>query len=140
MPSTEKSRTQISQVLSRLGRVTGKGKRWTRQAVKDARNKAGIAGGNHPKADPDLLSMNAAARHVGVSDTTIRRLVGAGLLANQQRIPWAPWEVRRQDLESEPVATIVMHLRATGRLVLGPLRSEKSAMQMELIRGGSNDG
>lgn len=71
---------QISQVLSRLGRVTGKGKRWTRQAVKDARNKAGIAGGNHPKVDPDLLSMNAAARHVGVSDTTIRRLTEAGPL------------------------------------------------------------
>lgn len=37
--------------------------------------------------------------------------------------PWhvgqAPWEIRRQDLESEPVRSIIEQLRRTGKLVLG---------------------
>ena len=113
---------QIGRVLSRLGHHTGKGMRWTRQAVKAARNKAAIPGGDHPRADPDVLSLNAAARHLGVSDTTIRRLVETGKLINRQTVPWAPWEVRRQDLEADPVRGIVEHLRRTGRLVLEPVR------------------
>lgn len=131
---------QIGRVLSRMGRVTGKNNAWTRQAVKSARQRAGIGGSDHPKVDPDLLSMAGAARHAGVSDTTIRRLVEAGLLVNQQQIPWAPWEVRRQDLDAEPVATIVTRLRATGRLVLAPVRLENQREQLPLFQGGSNDG
>ncbi len=131
---------QIGRVLGRMGRLTGKGKSWTRQAVKTARNKAGIAGGDHPKVDPEILSMNAAARHAGVSDGTIRRLVEAALVGNSQRIPWAPWEVRRQDLDAEPVAGILAHLRQTGRLVLGPIRAENGPGQLPLFQGGSKDG
>ncbi|MFZ4580653.1 MAG: recombinase family protein [Myxococcota bacterium] len=131
---------QIGRVLSRMGRLTGKGKGWTREAVKSARNKAGIPGGDHPKVDPDLLSLGAAARHAAVSDTTLRKLVGAGLLTNQQTIPWAPWELRRQDLDGEPVAGILEHLRKTGRLALNPVRSEIPAEQLTLFQAGSNDG
>ena len=131
---------QIGRVLARMGRVTGKGHAWKRQAVKAARNKAGIAGGDHPKVDPDVLSASEAARQAGVSDTTIRRLVATGLLTNHQRIPWAPWEVCRQDLDAEPVAGILAHLRKTGRLVLRPVRLENQPEQIALFQGGSNDG
>jgi len=62
--------------------------------------------------------MQEAARHSGVSDTTIRRLVDAGVLPKQQVVPWARWEIRRSDLESEPVQSIVAHLLETGKLVL----------------------
>lgn len=36
----------------------------------------------------------------------------------QQLAPYAPWEIRRQDLEAEPVRTAIEHLRRTGKLVL----------------------
>ncbi len=130
---------QIANVLSKMGRLTGKGKVWRRQAVKHARNKAGIAGGDCPKIDPDLLNMSAARRLTGVSDTTLRKLVQAGLLVNHQKIPWAPWELRRQDLESDPVARILDRLRWDGRLVLGP-RLVSGVEQLALFQGGSNDG
>jgi hypothetical protein len=53
-----------------------------------------------------------------VSDTTIKRLVAAGLLTVEQLAPWAPWEIRRADLQAEPVGSILEHLRRTGQLVL----------------------
>ncbi|GMV43825.1 MAG: hypothetical protein AMXMBFR64_55410 [Myxococcales bacterium] len=129
----------IAHVLTRLGRKTGKGLRWTRERVKSARSRAGIAGRTKTLEDPDLLNMNAAARYCGVSDTTIRRLVEARLVANHQTVPWAPWEVPRADLDAEPVQRIVRHLRSTGRLVLD---LGCSTSQMELLvefQGGSND-
>jgi hypothetical protein len=35
-----------------------------------------------------------------------------------QVVPWAPWEIKRADLDGEPVRGIVEHLRQTGKLVL----------------------
>lgn len=36
----------------------------------------------------------------------------------QQVAPYAPLEIKRMDLDSEPVASIIKHLKRTGRLVL----------------------
>jgi len=114
----------ITRVLTRLGRQTGKGKGWTSERVKSARVRAGIPGRKHTLADPDVLAMTQAARVCGVSDTTIRRLVEAGLLINHQTIPWAPWEIHRADLDAEPVCGAIAHLKATGKLVLDPVRPD----------------
>ena len=110
---------QIASVLNRLGRRTGKGNRWNEQRVASARKSHGIAGQPRTKLDPEVLSSSAAAEHAGVSDTTIRRLVEAGLLRCEQVAPYAPWEIRREDLEADPVRGIIERLRRTGRLDLG---------------------
>lgn len=112
----------IANVLNRLGRRTGVGKRWNENRVATARRNHGIAGQATTVSDPGTLSMTESARHCGVSDTTIRRLVEAGVLAKQQVVPWAPWEIRRADLESERVRSILDHLRDTGKLVLEGVR------------------
>ena len=41
-----------------------------------------------------------------------------GLLPVQQIAPYAPLEIKRADLDAEPVAGIIKHLKSTGRLVL----------------------
>jgi DNA invertase Pin-like site-specific DNA recombinase len=110
---------EIANVLNRLGRHTGKGKRWNQERVSSARQKNSIHGQSCTLIDPAVLNMNESARHCGVSDTTIRRLVEAGVLPMKQVAPWAPWEILRSDLESEPVRKTLDHLRATGKLVLG---------------------
>ena len=68
--------------------------------------------------DPDILNLAQAQKHTGVSDTTLMRLIRAKLLAVQQVAPYAPLEIKRMDLGSEPVAGIIGHLKSTGRLVL----------------------
>jgi hypothetical protein len=107
---------EIARVLSKLGRRTGKGNRWSQARVATVRRKHHIAA---PQAtDPDVLNLAQAQKHTGVSDTTLMRLIRAKLLPVQQVAPYAPLEIKRVDLDNEPVAGIIGHLKSTGKLVL----------------------
>lgn len=128
----------IARVLNKLGRRTGKGKPWSTIGVKSARRNHAIEGRSHTVCDPEVLTLQGAARCTGTSDTTIKKLVNAGVLPMRQVAPFAPWEIRRCDLETERVRAILEHLERTGRLILG----DTSAKQPELFlqnRGGDDD-
>ena len=62
--------------------------------------------------------MSQAARICSVSHRTIERLVEAALLRSEQVTPRAPWEIRRSDLDAEPIRKIIGRLQRTGKLVL----------------------
>ena len=109
---------QIASVLNRLGYSTGKEKRWNQNRVATVRRNYSIPGQKRALPDPDRVSLSEAARICGVSHRTIERLVEAGLLKREQAAPRAPWEIRRADLNAEPVQSIVKRLLRTGRLVL----------------------
>jgi DNA invertase Pin-like site-specific DNA recombinase len=119
----------IARVLNTLGRRTGKGKPWSKVGVKTARRSHAIEGRSHTLADPEVLTLQGAARYTGTSDTTIKKLVDGGVLPMRQVVPFAPWEIQRCDLESERVRAILDRLKRTGRLVLG----DTSAKQRELL-------
>jgi hypothetical protein len=121
----------IASVLNRLGRRTGKDRPWSQLAVKTARRAHDIAGHTQTVDDPNLLSLNGAARYLRVSNTTIARMFEAGLLAVRQVAPYAPWEIRREDLDAEPVRRVVAHLKATGHLDLEGGSSERQRSLFE---------
>jgi hypothetical protein len=114
---------EIARVLNKLGRRTGKGKRWTQDRVHTARRNHSISGQRRRRPDPEILTLAGAAKHCGVSDTTLRKLVEAGLVHVDQIAPWAPWEIRRSELEAEPVHSILERVRKTGKLDLEGVRS-----------------
>lgn len=107
---------EIARVLTKLKRRTATGKRWNQSRVKSTRVRYAIQGQSRTKPNHETLTLAQAAKYHGVSDTTIRRLVQAGILINNQTIPWAPWEIQRSGLDSEPVKIIIEELRATGKL------------------------
>jgi hypothetical protein len=109
---------QIASVLNRLRYSTGKGKRWNQTRVATARRNHSIAGQKRAMPDPDRVSLSEAARICGVSHHTIERLVEMGLLKREQATPRAPWEIRRADLDAEPIRSIVNRLLRTGKLIL----------------------
>ena len=109
---------QIASVLNRLGYSTGKGKRWNQTRVATARRNHSIAGQKRALPDPERVSLSEAARICGVSHRTIERLVEAGLLKHEQATPRAPWEIRRADLDAEPIRRIINRLLRTGKLIL----------------------
>jgi DNA invertase Pin-like site-specific DNA recombinase len=121
---------EIARVLNRQGRCTGKGNRWTKPRVASARRRYVINGHRRPRPDPEVLSLQQAARYCGVSSTTIKRLVASGLLDRTQVAPWAPWEIKRADLESEVIRQALTHLQATGKL---PVRGNDSVAQQRLF-------
>ena len=108
---------QIASVLNRLGYSTGKEKRWNQIRVATARRNHSIPGQKRAAPDRERISLSEAARLSGVSHHTIERLVEAGLLKREQAAPRAPWEIRRADLDREPVRSIIKRLLRTGKLV-----------------------
>ena len=44
------------------------------------------------------------------------------LLTMDQAAPWAPWEMRRSQLDAEPVRGVLQRLRETGALDLGTIK------------------
>ena len=99
---------QIASVLNRLGYSTGKGNRWNQNRVATARKNYSIAGQKRALPDTERISLNEAARLCGVSHRSIERLVEAGLLHREQVTARAPWEIRRADLDTEPVRSILI--------------------------------
>lgn len=110
------SDAEIARVLTKLGRRTGKGKRWNMERVKTARLRYGLKGEKEPAHD--VLTLGAAAKYCGVSQTTIKQLVAGGLVPKKQIVAWAPWEIRRSDLDSEKVRKVLDRLQETGKLVI----------------------
>jgi DNA invertase Pin-like site-specific DNA recombinase len=121
---------EIARVLVKLGRRTATGKRWNEIRVRTVRHRYGISGREKNLEDPEVLTKHEAAKHCGVSITTIQRLVETGALRKEQVAPWAPWEIRREDLESEQVREILERLRRTGKLGLG---GDDSGIQLTLF-------
>jgi hypothetical protein len=113
------SDSEIARVLNKLGRRTGKGNRWNMERVKTVRLRYGLKGEIGPAPERDVMTLGAAAKYRGVSQTTIKRLVASGVVPKGQLVPWAPWEIRRSDLDSEKVKEILERLRETGKLVIG---------------------
>jgi DNA invertase Pin-like site-specific DNA recombinase len=128
---------QIASVLNRLGYRTGKGKRWNQNRVATARHNHAISGQRRALPDPERVSLSEAARVCGVSHRTIERLVEAGLLKREQSAPRAPWEIRRSDLDAEPVRSIVERLRRTGKLAI---EGDCSEGQPHLFAENKGDG
>jgi DNA invertase Pin-like site-specific DNA recombinase len=117
---------QIAGVLNRSGYRTAKDKRWNQTRVYTIRNRYQIP---DLPLEGEVLHANAAARYCGVSVMAIRRLVAMGVLKNEQVVPYAPWEIRRSDLDSPTVRSMLERLERTGKL--GTLEMEGGGAQCQ---------
>ncbi len=126
---------EIARVLNKLGRRTGMGRRWNMERVARARRLHSIPGRSRTQADAELLTLHTAAKHCGVSMSTIKRLVPARILVKEQVAPWAPLEIRRCDLDRDPVLGIVRRLQRTGKLVLSSSDDSPGLFEEELADG-----
>ena len=64
------------------------------------------------------------------AEAALKKLVDAGVLPMRQVVPFAPWEICRADLETEPIRGILAHLKRTGRLLIGdPSDTQRALFQ-----------
>jgi excisionase family DNA binding protein len=96
---------RIAATLNRIGLRTGAGNAWNEQRVNSFRYK-------HQLAAKDIqvgktLTMEQAADRLGVSKTSVRRMISQKLLAATQVVRYAPWEIQPEALELAPVRLAV---------------------------------
>lgn len=115
----------IARVLNKLGHRTATGKRWNEFRVRTIRGKYSIAGHMRTKIDPEILTLGQAAKYLKVSRTTIKRLVASGDLEKKQVVSWAPWEIKKSDLDSDKIKKIIKRLHETGKLEIKGVDSKK---------------
>jgi excisionase family DNA binding protein len=93
----------IAASLNRMGLPTGQGKTWTAHRVSSVRRVRGIHAYRSAEKDGEWLTMTEAAKVLGTTNHAIRRLIKTGVLSAVQVVPGAPYQIRADDLTSEPV-------------------------------------
>ena len=63
----------------------------------------------------------------------IRRLVAIGALKCEQVVPYTPWEIRRSELDSPALRSILERLKRTGTLGALELEGDSSQSQQRLF-------
>jgi excisionase family DNA binding protein len=95
----------IAATLNRMGMLTGQGKTWTAHRVGSLRTVHGIHAYRSAEKGGEWLTMSEAAQSLGVTNHVIRRLIKDGILAAQQVVASAPYQIRASDLQSERVTS-----------------------------------
>jgi len=93
----------IAASLNRMGLTTGHGKTWTGHRVSSLRRVRGIHAYQSAHKDGEWLTMSEAAKALCVTNHVIRHLIKTGILPAVQVVPRAPYQIRADDLASEPV-------------------------------------
>ena len=87
-----------------MGMPTGQGKTWTAHRVSSVRRVRDIHAYRSAEKDGEWLTMSEAATALGVTHHRIRRLIKDGILAAEQVVPGAPYQIRATDLHAERVS------------------------------------
>jgi excisionase family DNA binding protein len=107
----------IAASLNRMGMRTGQDRSWNARRVRSLRETHGIHAYRSAEKNGAWLTMSEAAEILGVSNHTIRRLIQDRILAAEQVVPGAPYQIKASDLRTERV---VAAIAAKGR----PCRAE----------------
>ena len=103
--ATRWSDEDVAATLNRMGLPTGQGKTWTAHRVSSLRRVRGIHAYKSAEKHGEWLTMSEAAAKLGVSNHQIRKLIKGGVLAAEQVVPDAPYQIRASDLQDERVTS-----------------------------------
>ena len=97
----------IAASLNRMGIPTGQGKTWTAKRVSSVRRVRHIHAYLSADKGGAWLTMTEAAKTLGVTNHAIRRLIKTKILAANQVVPGAPFQIRASDLETDAVTAAI---------------------------------
>jgi excisionase family DNA binding protein len=93
----------IALTLNRLRLRTGTRQTWTQSRVRSVRHRMKLPAYDPNQAERTSLSLDQAAAYLGVSTTTVRRLIHEKVIPAIQVVPGAPWQLRRDTLDAPQV-------------------------------------
>jgi excisionase family DNA binding protein len=118
----------IAAVLNRAGKTTGRGNGWTQSRVCSLRSHNAIATYREGERRESVeATLDEAAAALGVSPSTVRRLIRDGQLSANQLCKGAPWIINAVDLERADVKNA-----ATARRLRRPPSGNPLQKELEL--------
>jgi DNA invertase Pin-like site-specific DNA recombinase len=106
---------QIAATLNRLGLKTGSGNNWVELRVRTARSYHKLPSYD-PKFRQNILTLEEASESLGVSHKVVRRLIDSNVITATQVVPWAPWEIPAESIQSEQVLREVAAVKRGSRI------------------------
>lgn len=106
---------QIAATLNRLGLKTGSGNNWVELRIRTARSYHELPSYD-PKLRQNILTLEEASARLGVSHKIVRRLIDSKVITAMQVVPWAPWEIPAESIQSEQVLREVAAVRRSSRI------------------------
>src|SRR5271166_6103692 len=97
----------IAASLNRMGLRTGQGKSWNAKRVGDLRRVHNIHAYRSAEKNGEWLTMREAAKELGVTSHVIRRLIQSQVLAAEQVVPGAPFQIKVSNLRGECVTAAI---------------------------------
>ena len=76
---------------------------WTTERVRELRERLGISAFAPGATHAELISINEASRRLDISPSSVRQLIGEGVIPGVQAMPSAPWRISAAELQSEAV-------------------------------------
>ena len=90
----------IAAVLNRLGYRSGQGNSWSGVRVSHFRHTHGLSAFEKREG---CMTLEKAARALGVSQTVVKTLIHKNILPAKQVVTFAPWVIEQKDIESPRV-------------------------------------
>jgi DNA invertase Pin-like site-specific DNA recombinase len=126
---------QIAATLNRLGMKTGAGNTWEEHRVRSARSHLRLPAHDPSKSAGTTLTMEQAAKRLGIATRTMRRLVEEKIVPATQVVATAPWEIPEASLSSAGVIEEVRRIRS-GRKAPRALASENQESMFSMMWPG----
>jgi hypothetical protein len=102
---------QIATTLNRLGLRTGAENTWSESRVSWARQHHKLPAFDPNRCSKSVVTMEEAAQRLGVSATSVRRLIRQKTMPASQVVACAPWQIPVPALESEAVRRAVENIK-----------------------------
>jgi hypothetical protein len=102
---------QIAATLNRLNFRTGTGNTWTEGRIRSLRSYHEWPTYDAKTANRQGLTLEEVSERLEVSHKVVRRLIDAGKISATQVVPWAPWEISVEAVESEEVLAAVRNAK-----------------------------
>ncbi len=107
---------QMATTLNRLGLRTGAGNTWSEQRVYSMRHYHELPAYDPNSRDTSVVTMEQAAQHLGVSPTSVRRMIEKGLIPANQVVESAPWQIPIEALGADAVRRAVENIKNRTRV------------------------
>lgn len=120
---------EIARILNMKKMTTPRGLRWSQDRVRAFRSHHRIRQGKEG-GDPAALTGQQARDYLGIGHNGLMALVRRGVVHTNQVTDFAPWRIKRAELDSEPVRALVATLKSRGRL---PAKGESPQGQGQLF-------